>query len=292
MNPPPTPQPLSSSDSSTLVIFNGEIYNSEEFSPPSLSDGHSLLAAYHKLGPSFPQHLDGEFSLVLFDYAKSLLIVASDTFGTKPLFASITPTHAVIASYRSAASRALSALSLPHTSLVHFPPNTIQVYSYSPSSSPENIFSLQSTLPTHTFSLSQHKTSYADFSAALHAAVAKRARNLETDPFVGLSSGYDSGCLACLLANHSVPAHAFTVSAAENAEIVSERLGYMAARSALLTNSTHLWSRASLKAQRASLSSLAEPYSYPVTIGYERQRRARAKRALKSHDSLPNPPRA
>ena len=106
-----------------MVIFNGEIYNSEEFSPPSLSDGHSLLAAYHKLGPSFPQHLDGEFSLVLFDYAKSLLIVASDTFGTKLLFASTTPwlctasTDALVQKLNTEAADVMKAADIPMVDL-------------------------------------------------------------------------------------------------------------------------------------------------------------------------------
>ena len=76
-------------DDNIVCIFNGEIYNYKEIIPTALSDSYSIVEAYKKYGKKFISYLDGEFTIVLFDFNKNLLFIASDVFKTKPLFYNI-----------------------------------------------------------------------------------------------------------------------------------------------------------------------------------------------------------
>ena len=79
-----TPQPIIDDD--IVVIFNGEIYNYKIFNKCAKSDGECIIPAYQKYGNSFVKQLDGEFCIVLIDFKKSIVILSSDVFASKPLF--------------------------------------------------------------------------------------------------------------------------------------------------------------------------------------------------------------
>jgi len=72
-------------DGRRVACFNGEIYNYRTFTDKP-SDGYAILEAYLRNGLDFPNHLDGEFALCLWDDVDGILILARDHFGTKPLF--------------------------------------------------------------------------------------------------------------------------------------------------------------------------------------------------------------
>jgi len=102
----PTTQPYTN-NVDKYALYNGEIYNSADYLPPNnpSSDGTALLPAYNRHGPTFPQHLDGEFALLLVDYANDLIVLATDAFGTKPLHVAVVGRDVVVASYKSAVER-------------------------------------------------------------------------------------------------------------------------------------------------------------------------------------------
>ncbi len=74
--------------------------------------------------------------------------------------------------------------------IVQFPravehePNTISVYD-------ATSFALLRSHSVYTFDLRQHKTSLDDWTTAFELAVAKRARDLNYEFFIGLSAGHD-----------------------------------------------------------------------------------------------------
>ncbi len=259
MTGPFTPQPFEDAD--IVATYNGEIYNAADYAPNNLSDGSSLIPAYKDHGPSFPSYLDGEFALVLLDGGSSTLVLATDVFGTKPLHYSISGSHIVVASYESAVRRTLRHHGMPTSGIKKLEPNTILTFDV-------DSRKLLTNSTTHTFSLSQSKTNYDDFAAAFHSSIVKRTSRLHTSPFVGLSSGYDSGAIACALANHSIPSHALTISGMEDHRIVGSRVEYMSSRGALLTNKTMRMSMEAYQSQQFELQALCEPSTYPSNLGY------------------------
>ena len=60
----PFPQPFIKNN--IVCLFNGEIYNHEEFGNYD-SDGECIIDTYLEFGVKFTNFLDGEFALVLYD---------------------------------------------------------------------------------------------------------------------------------------------------------------------------------------------------------------------------------
>lgn len=77
------------------IIYNGEIYNSEEIRSElkrkgielsGNSDTETILYAYIIYGDKCPEHLNGIFSFCIIDESEKRVFVARDRFGVKPLF--------------------------------------------------------------------------------------------------------------------------------------------------------------------------------------------------------------
>lgn len=186
------PQPFVKGE--IIALYNGEIYNQ----PFVNSDGECLIPLYEKYGIDFPKYLDGEFAIVLFDFDKDLAIFATDPFKTKPLFIN----GLEFATYRSGVGGEKAN------------PNEIVVKKISTGEVLE-------VKKVYEWDLKQHKTTYNDWIMAFRLSIAKRAKG---GCFLGLSSGYDSGAIACELENQCVPFKAFTFYGSENREVLDKRL--------------------------------------------------------------------
>jgi len=89
-------QPMSNEDGTVWIAYNGEVYNFNElrrdfglerdFRFRSRTDTEVLLHLYEKLGSDFLRHLNGMFSLAIWDCGRDRLLLARDPFGIKPLF--------------------------------------------------------------------------------------------------------------------------------------------------------------------------------------------------------------
>jgi asparagine synthase (glutamine-hydrolysing) len=88
-------QPAFSEDRSVVAVLNGEIYNFEELRTRLTQRGHWLSSAsdtetiphlYEEYGDDFPIHLEGMFSIAVWDDRRSRLVVVRDRIGKKPLF--------------------------------------------------------------------------------------------------------------------------------------------------------------------------------------------------------------
>ena len=263
MRGPPTPQPLHSADGAVTVLFNGEIYNA---GGPEQSDGPAIIDAYRRHGAAdFASHLDGEFAIALVDWERDLLVLATDTFGTKPLWLALGEAAAPrrlwgVATYESALQR------LGLWGAVQAEPNTVAVRRLS-------TLALLSERRTRSFDLAQHKDHLEDWTAAFEQAVLKRTRGAAVRyrgpagagahvPFIGLSSGYDSGALGCALAVLGVPHRAYTVLGNEERTVLAHRLAFARERGTLLSHEALELNRSSFAAAQRELYRRVEEYRY------------------------------
>lgn len=185
-----TPQPYE--EDNIICLYNGEIYN-HKFKK---SDGENLIPLYKKYGTDFPKYLDGEWAIALFDFNKKLAIFATDLFATKPIWRN----GLECASYKSGVGGE------------KIPANTIQVVHFDGKTEEKKIYQ---------FDLNQHKNNYRDFTKAFEKAIKKRAVK---NCFIGLSSGYDSGAIACALLKQNVDFKAYIIKAREDTEILKQRM--------------------------------------------------------------------
>lgn len=93
-------QPIYSSDNSSVMVFNGEIYNYRELRADlekrgekftTSSDTEILLRLYEQHGASCLEHLRGMFAFAIWDSRDRSLFIARDRVGKKPLLYSHRP---------------------------------------------------------------------------------------------------------------------------------------------------------------------------------------------------------
>jgi asparagine synthase (glutamine-hydrolysing) len=74
-----------------MLVLDGRIDNRQELLerlelPPTVSDAVSVLAAYDVWGDAFPEHLNGDFAVALYDGSRKRLLLARDALGMRPLY--------------------------------------------------------------------------------------------------------------------------------------------------------------------------------------------------------------
>ena len=203
-----TPQPLIKDD--VVCVFNGEIYNYKSFGDYK-SDGECIIDLYNSYGDTFVKQLDGEFALCLVDFKKQKLIIAVDTFSCKPLWYEIDNNKFCIGSYNS------QLCGLGFLKGKKLKPNTTLVFNLS-------TLSLIFSYKNRTFDINQYKTTFDDWIYAFRRSIAKRTANTAQSMFIGLSSGYDSGAIACELEKQNVSFKAYSIVNNENSSIMEARL--------------------------------------------------------------------
>lgn len=88
-------QPMSNEDDSIQLVFNGEIYNYRELRRRLEGSGHqfrtesdteTIVHLYEDLGMECFEHLNGMFSIAIWDSRQQQLVLARDRLGKKPLY--------------------------------------------------------------------------------------------------------------------------------------------------------------------------------------------------------------
>ena len=204
-----TIQPFIYENNNIVILFNGEIYNYKDFGNFN-SDGECIINSYKKYGDDFIKKFDGEFAIVLVDFNKDLLYYSTDIFSIKPLWISINNTDIGIATYESC----LKSLNFTNIQQIN-PNNTVKMKL--------STFEILNKYEVYNFDLKQYKNSYDDWNKAFENAILKRTRNIKHNIFIGLSSGYDSGLIACVLNKLNIPYTAYSIIGSENEEIIKKR---------------------------------------------------------------------
>ena len=203
------PQPIEHGD--VVCVFNGEIYNYQEFGLYA-SDGECILDVYNHYGTDFARHLDGEFAICIVDFRQRRIVMATDTFACKPLWYAMQAGSWCVASYQSQ----VQGLGLSHARKLAA--NTTMVFDLDTLAQTQQV-------TNHEFDLRQHRTSFDAWAEAFERSISKRTRNTQHGMFVGMSSGYDSGAIACELDRQAVEFKAYSIVNNENIAVLSERLG-------------------------------------------------------------------
>ena len=88
-------QPIANEEESIRLVFNGEFYIFQELKSELLSVGHQfrtssdsevIVHLYEKYGTEMFQHLNGMFSLAIWDNREKQLVLGRDRLGQKPLY--------------------------------------------------------------------------------------------------------------------------------------------------------------------------------------------------------------
>ncbi len=211
MTGPPTPQPFVSEDESRIAFFNGEIYNFQDFGNFS-SDGECILPLYEKFGTEFVKKLDGEFALAVVDINSDTLLFSTDVFSMKPLWFALEDDDWGLSSYKSCLER------VNFQDPIQIEANSTYIFRLSTMDKIER-------KDVFTFDLEQHKDNYDDWNKAFADSIEKRTRNIKHGIFIGLSSGYDSGAIACELERQQTPFTAYSIIGSENELTINERIG-------------------------------------------------------------------
>ncbi len=107
LDPPGSPQPMTSADGNVTVAFNGEIYNFRQLRQQLAAEGATfrtagdtevLLHLYARDGAAMLDQLDGMFAIAIHDLAAGKLLLARDRMGQKPLWYAFTHDRIVFAS--------------------------------------------------------------------------------------------------------------------------------------------------------------------------------------------------
>ena len=158
----------------------------------------------------FIKKLDGEFAIVLIDLNKKRCVFSTDIFKTKPIFYSDNKNNLGCATYRACLTE------LGHKNIKTLQPNTAKIFDL-------NTMTEIKKFKIHSFSLSQHKTTFNDWCTSYQRSIRKRTVNLREKIFIGLSSGYDSGAIACELFKQSIPFKSYSVMGTENTAVIQKR---------------------------------------------------------------------
>jgi asparagine synthase (glutamine-hydrolysing) len=219
-----TPQPYI--EDNIVCLYNGEIYNNDY----QRSDGENLIPLYKKYGVDFPKYLDGEWAIALYDFNNKVALFITDLFATKPIWRN----GLECASYESGVGG--------HK----IPANTVEICYFDGTQKTNNIYQ---------WDLNQHKTTYADWLNAFEKAVSKRAT---PGCFLGLSSGYDSGAIACELLKQKVDFKAYIIQNREDYNVLQQRIK-------LLNDYDYIDKSESFHEEHSWVSKNVEDFTYKLT---------------------------
>ena len=201
-----TNQPIIEDD--IYCLFNGEIYNYKQFGDLK-SDSYSIIESYKRNGDLFVKNLDGEFAIFLIDFKNRVFFISSDVFGIKPLYYSLKDGIGV-SSYKSFLEKN------EYDNIIRVPPNTTLKFDFS--------FNLIRELSVYDFQLDQYKNNFRDWTDSFINSINKRFKSTNYKIALPLSSGHDSGSIACAMNLLNIDYISYSYTRNEDIEIIKERV--------------------------------------------------------------------
>lgn len=218
-------QPFASDDGQIVIVQNGEIFNYIELMAELKIDGYFcrthadtevILRLYERDGIDFVKHLNGMFSIAIYDKRKQALFLIRDRVGVKPLYIYEDESKILF----SSEIKSLLSVGIPrevnHQALHHF-----LSFNYVPAH--HTIFkNIKSVLPGHFLKITpgekqekcwwslanikseerSEKSWISEFNEILNDAVRLRLRS-DVPYGAFLSGGIDSSTVVAMMAAHS-----------------------------------------------------------------------------------------
>ena len=218
-------QPFLSENNQIIVVQNGEIFNYIELKNKlkkygvvfkTQSDTEVILRLYEHYGIDFLKYLNGMFSIAIYDKKKSLLFLARDRVGIKPLYIYEDDKKILFASEIKSLLSAGIKREVNYEALHHF-----LSFNYVPSN--YTFFkNVRSVLPANYLKITKEKTEekqwwdlisiqteqrseeswITEFNETLNSAVGLRLR-CDVPYGAFLSGGIDSSTIVALMSAHS-----------------------------------------------------------------------------------------
>lgn len=100
-------QPIQNEDSTIYMICNGEIYNFQKLRSTLITKGHIfqtktdvevIIHLYEEYGMDFPNYLNGQFAIALYDDNKKQMLLIRDQIGISQLFYTMVDDRVIFAS--------------------------------------------------------------------------------------------------------------------------------------------------------------------------------------------------
>ena len=193
-----------------ICLFNGEIYNYLE-KKQFRSDGYAILDSYEEKGVKFIEDLDGEYAIVIVDLMEGCVLFCTDIFGIKPLYMSIEGDDFIFCSSKE------SIYELGFDNIIRCQPNSLFKMNLSD-------LSVHRICSLHEFDLRQHKNSFEDWNVKFIQSISKRFQDTGHDIILPLSSGHDSGAIACAFDFLGIEYYSYSFYGTENRKILDERI--------------------------------------------------------------------
>jgi asparagine synthase (glutamine-hydrolysing) len=235
-------QPMSNSEGTVWIIFNGEIYNYKELRAELQSKGHQfrtnsdtevIIYGYEEWGTEVFNHLNGMFGLAIWDVQKERLILSRDAMGIKLIYYKLdngtlafgSEIRAILAAQKSRPDVDPTALNL----FLHFryTPSPLTIFQGIRKLAPGTMLVVEKGqcreerwykfIPT-PFPTPKKKEEAVSELLELYRGAVKR--HLLSDVPVGvlLSGGLDSGLLLALMNEQGGPWPAYTIGYGESFE--------------------------------------------------------------------------
>lgn len=195
-----------------LLIFNGEIYNDVGKYNSYYNDADLIVKKILEKGNSGFCDLDGEFAICILLFDSNKLLLATDPFGTKPIYYQLTKNSCLVGSYESTIKN-----SGIEGNIVQIPANTLVEIDLS-------YYRINNMQKIKPFNFSnQNKKSFKAWNTAFQKSLIKRTASRHKS-FVSLSSGHDSGVIAAELINLKIPFYAYIMTYLEDIDIINQRI--------------------------------------------------------------------
>tara|TARA_B100000575_G_scaffold278955_1_gene266825 strand:+ start:1543 stop:2886 length:1344 start_codon:yes stop_codon:yes gene_type:complete len=203
-----TPQPIFKNN--VYFLLNGEIYNFDQ-NKEYLSDIFYIVDLYFEYEEKFVNYLEGEFSVVIIDFNKNTSYFATDIFGIKPLYYSIEESQFGVCSYEE------PLIELGFQNVKKVEPSSMIKFCI-------KTHKVQKTIKYFEFELRQFKNKYDDWVDSFISAVEKRFKKTDKEIILPLSSGFDSGAIACAFKLLNINSTIYSFSNYEHVRILNKRL--------------------------------------------------------------------
>jgi asparagine synthetase B (glutamine-hydrolysing) len=193
-----------------VFLLNGEIYNYKKLKNYS-SDLYYVIDLYLKHDENFVKYLDGEYAIVIADFNKKMIYMCTDIFGIKPLYYSIQKDNFGIASYKEPLEE------LNFNNIKKIEPSTILKLNLTTQK-------IEFNKKYFEFDLRPIGKNFNSWTESFIDAIDKRFKQTDKEIILPISSGFDSGAIACAFKLLDIRSTYYSFTKNEHQRVLNKRI--------------------------------------------------------------------